>query len=78
MSEKELESAGREDVNAILSVVEAIVREHLEKGADRNGTKDSQHLEIDPPIQGGASLCCLNTIHQPALPGSIEMSDRYI
>ncbi|XP_030199909.1 polycystic kidney disease protein 1-like 2 [Gadus morhua] len=55
VSEKELESAGREDVNAVLSVVEAIVREHLEKGADRNGTKDSQHLEIDPPIQASGS-----------------------
>ncbi|CAL8342625.1 unnamed protein product [Boreogadus saida] len=55
VSEKELESAGREDVNTVLSVVEAIVREHLEKGADRDGTKDSQHLEIEPPIQAGGS-----------------------
>ena len=36
-SEKELESADREDVTAVLSVVEAIVRQHLKNAVGRNG-----------------------------------------
>ena len=64
--------ADREDVNTVLSVVEAIVRQHLEKGASRDGsigtaTKDFQHLEMELPIQGGASLCCLNTLRPTGL-----------
>ncbi|CAL8240515.1 unnamed protein product [Merluccius merluccius] len=51
---------GGDDINAVLSVVAAIVRQHLETGAEgdsstRTDTQDSLHLDTQPQIQEGDS-----------------------